>query len=79
MDDGSKTNKTVRIATNCFQENDLEFLCKLLKDKYSLDLSVDKSGKNSGSILYIKTSSLTTFTNIVKPYMLPSMYYKLGI
>ncbi len=79
MDDGSKTHNTVRIATMCFQICELQLLCKILKDKYSLEVSVQKSGKDKGCILYIKTSSLNTFINIIKPYMLPSMYYKLGI
>ena len=79
MDDGSKINKTVRIATNCFQSSDLKFLCKLLKDKYDLNASIQKSGKDKGNILYIKTNSLTKFINLVKPHMLPSMYYKLEL
>lgn len=79
MDDGSKINKTVRIATNCFQISDLECLCTILKIKYNLDVSIQKGGVNKGNILYIKTNSLTTFINIVKPYMLPSMLYKLGL
>lgn len=79
MDDGSKTHNTVRIATNCFQKSELEFLCKILKDKYNLHVTSQKAGKDKGCILYIKTSSLNTFINIVKPHMLPSMYYKLGL
>ena len=79
MDDGSKTHNTVRLATNCFKLSELEFLCKLLKDKFNLDLSVHKSGKNKRYILYVKKSSLTRFIDLVKPHMLPSMYYKLGL
>lgn len=82
MDDGSKINKTVRIATNCFARSDLEFLCELLKDKYNLDVkegSIQKSGLDKGYILYIKTSSLNKFIEIVKPFILPSMLYKLGL
>lgn len=79
MDDGSKINKTVRIATNCFHKSDLECLCKLLNHKYDLDVSIHKSGLNKGHILYIKTSSLNKFIEIVKPYMLPCMLYKLGL
>ena len=79
MDDGSKINKTVRIATNCFNISDLEFLCKLLKDKYDLDVRIHKSGIGKGNILYIKTNSLNKFINLIKPHILPSMYYKLGL
>ena len=79
MDDGSQMNKTVRIATNCFTKSDIEFLCKLLKDKYNLNVNIQKSGLDKGYILYIKTGSLNKFIEIVKPYMLPSMLYKLGL
>ena len=79
MDDGSRINKTVRIATNCFAKSDLEFLCELLKNKYNLDASIQKSGLGKGYILYIKTSSLNKFIEIVKPFILPSMLYKLGL
>ena len=79
MDDGSKIGKTVTIATNCFQVSDLEFLCKLLKNKYKLEASIQKSGLNKGHILYIKKKSLNKFIEIVKPYILPSMLYKLHL
>ena len=79
MDDGSKTHNTVRLATNCFKLTELEFLCKLLKVKFNLDITAQKSGKNKGHILYVKKSSLARFTSLVKPHMLPSMYYKLGL
>lgn len=79
MDDGSKINKTIRLATNCFQLAELNFLCKLMKDKFNLQATVQKSGPNKGNILSIKTGSLNTFITLVKPHMLPSMYYKLGL
>jgi hypothetical protein len=79
MDDGSKINKTVRLATNCFSLTELEFLCKLLKTKFNLEVTVQKSGVDKKNILYIKTSSLDVFKNLVKPFMLPSMLYKLGL
>lgn len=42
LDDGSKINKTIRIATNCFNISDLEFLCKLLKEKSDLYVRIHK-------------------------------------
>lgn len=77
MDDGSKLSKGAKIATNCFSLEDLKFLCLLLKDKYNLDVSIHSAG-NKGNTLYIKSTSMVTFSLIVKPYILPSMYYKLG-
>lgn len=78
MDDGSKTHNTVRIATNCFTYDECLLLCKIIKDKYNIILTVQKSGKNKGYIIYVETSSYSEFEKIIKPYMLPSMLYKLS-
>ncbi len=78
MNDGSKSNNTIRIATNSFSYEENLFLCYVLKEKYNINASVQSSGKNKGFILYISTKSVVDFIRIVKPYMLPSMYYKLG-
>jgi hypothetical protein len=78
MDDGSKINKTVRIATNCFTYEEVEFLSTILFNKYNLNCHPVSGGPGKGYILYISTSSMTSFSKIVKPYMIPSMYYKLG-
>lgn len=79
MDDGSKTYNTVRLATNNFTHEECIFLCKLLKDKYNLNLTVQSSGKNKGYILYVMVNSYDSFVSIIKPHMIPSMLYKLGI
>jgi hypothetical protein len=79
MDDGSKINNTVRIATNCFTYEEIEYLSTILYKKYNLKSNPQSSGINKGHILYISSNSMVEFSNIVKPFMLPSMYYKLGI
>lgn len=79
MDDGSKINNTVRIATNCFTYEEVEYLAAVLLKKYNLKSKPMKAGKDKGYILYFSSSSMVQFSNLVKPYMLPSMLYKLGI
>lgn len=78
MDDGSRINNTVRIATNCFSYEEIEFLSTVLYNKYNLKSNPQSSGKDKGYILYFSSSSMVDLSNIVKPFMLPSMYYKLG-
>ena len=78
MDDGSKLGKGAKIATNCFTKTELEKLCKTLKNKFNLTVTVHSGGINKGYTLYISSSSMSTFSKIIKPYMLPSLYYKLG-
>lgn len=78
MDDGSKINKSARIATNNFSKEEIKILCSILNKKYNIKASVISGGKSKGYILYIYKDSMPNFSKIVKPYMLPSLYYKLG-
>ena len=79
MDDGSKIGQGAKIATNCFTYNEILFLTEVLYKKYNLKTSVISGGINKGHSLYISTTSMKVFIDIVKPFMLPSLYYKLGI
>jgi heme/copper-type cytochrome/quinol oxidase subunit 4 len=79
MDDGSKTGSSVRIATNSFTLEEINELCKILFIKYNIIATAQKAGKNKGYILYIHKKSLDIFINLVNPYMINSLKYKLGI
>ena len=78
MDDGSKLGSGVRIATNNFTLKEVQFLCNILYKKYNLTATIHVGGKNKGFVLYIHTKSVPLFSSIVKSYMHPSLYYKLG-
>lgn len=79
MDNGSKfKNGGYKIATNCFTYNEIEYLSFILKNKFNLKCNIHSSGINKGFIIYIFKSSRDHFFKLVKPYMVPSMYYKLG-
>jgi ubiquinol-cytochrome c reductase cytochrome b subunit len=76
MDDGSKLNTSFKIATNCFEYNELVLFCDLLKKKYNLDCSLHKD--KSSWTFYIKKSTAQNFANLIEPHMINSMKYKLG-
>jgi LAGLIDADG DNA endonuclease family/NADH-Ubiquinone oxidoreductase (complex I), chain 5 N-terminus len=78
MDDGSKCGSSVKIATNSFTVKEILSLCEILKNKYNIISSTASEGKDKGYCLYIYKMSLPIFSSIVKPYMLPSLYYKLN-
>lgn len=80
MDNGSKLGKgaKIEIATNSFTIKYLNFLCDILNKKYNLIITIQSGGINKGQTLYINKKSMPTFSKIVKPFMLPSLYYKLG-
>jgi hypothetical protein len=78
MDDGSKIENTARIATNCFTLDEINLLCQTLNLNFNISATPNKAGQNKGYVIRIKTSSMTTFANLIKPYMIKSLYYKLG-
>jgi len=77
-DDGSKLGKGAKIATNCFTTRELEYVCDILHNKYKIITSLHSGGTNKGEVIYIWTKSMPIFSKIVKPFMLPSLHYKLG-
>ena len=79
MDDGSKLGSGVRIATNNFTLEEVQFLCNVLYKKYNITATTHVGSKDKGYVLYIHKKSVSLFTSIIISYMLPSMYYKLGI
>lgn len=78
MDNGSNLDKSAKIVTNCFTFEEICFLCEVLKKKYNIIATPNKCKQNKGFIIYIHVNSMFLFSNIIKPYMLPSLYYKLG-
>lgn len=78
MDNGNKCGSSIKIATNCFTEKEVLFLCEILKKKYNIIASKHKTGRDREYCIYIYKSSLLNFSNVVKPYMVFSMYYKLN-
>ena len=79
MDGGSKLKHGVRIANNNFTLNEVQFLCHILYKKYNLIATVHTGGKGKGYVFYINNKSVPLFISLVKPYMIPSMYYKIGL
>lgn len=72
MDDGSKSDYSYTLATMGFSLEDLNNIVNFLKEKFDINCSICKN-KN----LYIKANSKEKFTNLIKPYIIPSMKYKL--
>ena len=77
-DDGAKLGKGAKISTNCFKPNEILHICDILHKKYNITCSVHSGGVNKGHTLYIFTKSMPTFSKLIKPFMLPSLHYKLG-
>lgn len=85
MDDGSlkwlgKSN-AMRICTENFSYRCVKRLQKALLNKFSLDLTllkVKKKSKILGHRLYINEANSKTFRELIRPYLLDSMKYKVS-
>ena len=55
-----------------------EYLSTLLINKYGFKVSVISAGKINQYNLYVSKNSMKKLSQIIKPYLHPSMYYKLN-
>lgn len=79
MDDGSFNNeskKSIEIYTNTFNEESVSFLVKKLREEYLVDCSYRV--KNDHYIITFSRAGTKSFLDIISPYVVPSMTYKLG-
>ena len=84
MDVGSyKSNrhKTYVIHTLSFKKKDLQLLSEVLERKYRIKTKLHKQYYKSSIKwrLYILSESADKFKDLIKPYILPSLKYKLGL
>jgi ubiquinol-cytochrome c reductase cytochrome b subunit len=78
MDDGSVASSGLKIATNSFTQAEVQMLCDILKRKYNLMATINSAGVPNQYNIYISKYSMEALSNIVVPYMHPSMYYKIN-
>lgn len=79
MDDGTSfKNKGFKFSTNSFTLNEIHYLALVLKNKYSIDSTIHKSGLNNQYNIYIPKSSFNTLKKIVTPHFHPTMKYKIN-
>lgn len=78
MDNGSiksKNSKAVVFNTHGYMLEEVELLCKVLKEKFDLDAKPQK--QRDRYIIYISGHSYEKFVSIVDPYILATMRYKI--
>ena len=79
MDDGAyKSRNTFTISTHCFVKRSEQYqLIQCLKANFGLHASLHNDGK--GHRLYIPSQSGKKFKDIIRPYMVDCMRYKIGM
>jgi hypothetical protein len=82
MDDGGKldynkntTNKSLVLNTHSFAHYEVIIACSELNTKFNLNCSIKQNKRKS--IIVISSESFNTFFNLVDPFIIYSMRYKL--
>jgi hypothetical protein len=75
MDDGEISGQGFKLSTESFTKQEIELLKEGLLERFNLDFTVQKhKGK---WILYLTEKQVGLLANIVNPFMLACMYYKI--
>ena len=84
MDDGSfnKCKGYLILCTDSYSREEVLHLIDILKNKFNLSaalVSIKKKNKNFYYRVRVNKSSMPHLIELVKPYIIPSMVYKLGL
>jgi hypothetical protein len=75
MDDGGVSGAGVKISTESCSYFEVLRLQKMIQDKFCLETTIQRHKERW--ILYFQKSQVLKLSHIVKPYMIPSMHYKI--
>jgi len=78
MDDGCKIGNSLKLSTNSFTFEECLILVNILHDNFDLKASIQSAGKKDQYVVYILKESINNLRNIVSPYIIPEMKYKLN-
>lgn len=79
MDDGqikSKKHKALMINSQCFSKKDLRLLQKVLFRSFQVETTLRKDKK--GFRIYLLSKTIRNFIEVINPYVIPAMRYKMG-
>jgi ubiquinol-cytochrome c reductase cytochrome b subunit len=79
MDDGSKIGKSLKLCTNSFSYSDCLLLVNCLDENFSIKATIQLAGAKSKDQyhIYIRVGSMENLKQIVSPYIVPEMMYKI--
>lgn len=78
MDDGGKTSSGLKLATNGFQYDECLLLIKVLNNNFKLKASVISAVVPNKYCIYIWKESMNNLKEIIKPYIIKEMSYKIN-
>ena len=77
MDDGSYSKGKIDISTYSFQLSEINLLCKILKNKFGIQMNYYRD-RDKGYRMYCNIKETQKLISTIKPYVIPSMMYKIG-
>jgi len=77
MDDGSFNNKVIDISTYCFSLEDIKRLQKFLESRFLIKPNFYRD-RDKGYRIYFNRESTHNLIQIINPYFIKSMRYKIG-
>lgn len=83
MDDGSKSGQGLHLNTYCFDQQSIDRLLFVLKEKFSLECTIhNHTGGQGGAAalqprIFISSTSMSRLRELVSPYIVSSMQYKI--
>lgn len=77
MDDGAKLGKGLKFSTNSFTYEECTYLIDVLYNNFKLKASVQSAGSKDQYIIYVWKESMENLYEIVSPYIIPEMKYKI--
>ena len=75
MDDGSADHAGVTLQTHSFTESEVQRLRAALSERFGIVATIRENKRRP--ILYIGRRAFPVFTEIVRPFVLPDLEYKL--
>jgi ubiquinol-cytochrome c reductase cytochrome b subunit len=79
MDSGAVSSKGLKLCTNFVSYKDCQYLTTILFNLYNLKTTIQSALNSNQYIIYIWRKSILDLNEIVSPYIIPSMKYKIII
>lgn len=73
MDDGYFDHGSAAFCTNCFNDSDLNIILDFFKSKFDLHFN-----KHKDNVIRLSISDFNKFKNLIRPYLHPTLLYKIG-